>query len=232
MLFSADAPTLLNQTVATPQRLWLANARTGWQLCSQDTLTVSLAANDNSTENKGVGGLVLQEAGAFVRTSEHDLRAVNTTFVAKDLLHSTRIGWSWKTTEQTPNSVAPQVLVAGAFTGGGSTAGKLHNAEGDLELDDEVYLSLKKHTIKTGVQLIGAFIHDDDPDIFNGAYVFGGGSAPSLDGSGTVMTIPGLEQYRRALAGLSGRRSTTYSQASGTTYVPLEQWTNAAYFHS
>jgi hypothetical protein len=229
MLSSAGAPVLFNHTVTTPQRLWLANARTGWQLGSKDTLTVSLAANNNSTENKGVGGLVLQEAGAFARVSEYDLRAVNTTFIAKDLLHSTRIGLSWKTTEQTPNSTDAQVAVAGAFTGGGSTTGQLHDAERDLEFDDEVYLSLKKHTIKGGVQLLGAFINDADPDTFNGAYVFGGGSAPALDGSGTTLTITGLEQYRRALAGLPGGRPTTYSQTSGIAAVPLQQWTIAAY---
>ena len=229
ILSDVGTPVLFNQTVGTPQRLWLANARTGWQLGTKDTLTVSFAANTNDTENKGVGGLVLQEAGAFARVSEYDLRAVNTTFLAKSLLHSVRVGLSWKTTEQAPNSTAPQVAVAGAFTGGGSTIGRLHNAERDLEFDDEVYVSKKAHTIKAGVQLLGAFINDNDPDTFNGAFTFGGGSAPALDGSGSNITIAGLEQYRRALAGLPGGHPTTYSQTSGTATVPLEQWTIAAY---
>ena len=229
VLSATGSPTLFNQTVATPQRLWLANARTGWQIGHKDTLTISLGANHDSTQNKGVGGLVLQEAGALARTSEYDLRAVNTTFLSGALLHSTRVGVSWKTMEQTPNSTAAQVSVAGAFTGGGSTAGQLHNAEHDLELDDEVYLSSKKHTIKAGAQLLGAFIQDRDPDTFNGAYVFGGGSAPALDGSAMTMTITGLEQYRRALVGLPGGRPTTYSQTSGTATVLLEQWTFAGY---
>ena len=229
VLSATGTPTLFNQTVATPQRLWLANARTGWQIGSKDTLAISFAANNNSTENKGVGGLTLQENGAFGRVSEYDLRAVNTTFIAKDLLHSTRVGFSWKTTEQTLNSTGPQLSVAGAFTGGGSSIGPLHNQERDLEFDDEIYLSLKRHTVKGGVQLLGAFINDANPDTFNGAYLFGGGSAPALDGSGVTLNITGLEQYRRALAGLPGGRPTTYSQTSGIAEVPLEQWTVAAY---
>ncbi len=172
---------------------------------------------------------MLEEAGTFARVSEYDLRAVNTTFLTKVLLHSVRLGLSWKTTEQTPNSTAAQVTVAGAFIGGGSTIGRLHDAERDLEFDDEVYLSLKKHTIRTGVQMLGAFINDIDPDTFNGAFTFGGGSAPALDGSGNTINITGLEQYRRALAGLPGGTPTTYSQTSGTANVPLEQWTIAAY---
>lgn len=78
-LSSVGPAVPLNQTVATPQRLWLANARTGWQVGSKDTLTVSFAANDNSTVNKGVGGPVLLDAGYFARVSvrpsgdQHDL---------------------------------------------------------------------------------------------------------------------------------------------------------------
>ena len=212
VLSSVGLPVLFNQTVATPQRLWLANGRTGWQAGSKDTLTISFAANDNGTANQGVGGLVLEEAGAFARVSEFDLRAVNTTFLSKDLLHSMRLGWSWKLTEQTPNTAAAQIL-----------------AERDFEFDDEIYLSRKSNTLKAGVQLIGAFIQDDDPDTFNGSYVFGGGFAPSLDGSGAVTTITGLEQYRRARAGLPGGQSTTYSQTFGRSIVPLQQWTIAGY---
>lgn len=229
VLSAAGSPALFNQTVATPQRLWLANARTGWQLRSKDTLTVSFAANDNSTANKGVGGLVLEEAGAFARVSEFDLRAVNTTIFKKDLLHSTRVGLSWKGTEQDPNSTAAQLSVAGAFTGGGSTSGSLHNAERDLEIDDEVYFSRGAHTLKAGAQVLGAFIQDDNPDTFNGSYLFGGGSAPALDGSNATVTITGLEQYRRALASLPGGQPTVYSQTFGSIRVPLQQWTVAIY---
>ncbi len=229
VLANAGTPVPFHQTVSTPQRLWLANARTGWQPGAKDTLTVSFAANDNGMENKGVGGLVLQEGGAFARVSEYDLRVVNTTFLTKNLLHSFRAGLSWKTMAQTPNSAAPQVGVAGAFTGGGSIAGPMHNAERDLEVDDEVYLSLKTHTIKAGVQVLDASINDYDPDTFNGAFTFGGGSAPALDGTGGTVTITGLEQYRRAVAGLPGGNPTTYSQTSGIAAVPLEQWTIATY---
>ncbi len=229
VLSGAGSPVSFNRTVATPQRLWLANTRTGWQLGSKDTLTVSFGANDNGTANKGVGGLMLEEAGASARVSEFDLRAVNTTFLGKNLLHSTRVGVSWKTTEQAPNSVAPQLSVAGAFTGGGSTIGSLHDAGRDLEIDDEVYLSRGAHTLKAGLQAMGTFIQDEDPDGFNGSYIFGGGSAPALDGSNTTVTISGLEQYRRALAGLPGGRPTVFSQTFGNSTVPLQHWTVAIY---
>lgn len=233
ILSSAGTPTAFNQTIATPQRLWLGNARTSWQLAPKDTLSVSFAANVNSTENKGVGGLILQEAGYFARVSEYDLRAVNTTFLGSAFLHSARLGVSWKTTEQDPNSTAPQLEVAGAFTGGGSTAGQLYDSERDLEFDDEAYLSLKRHTIKAGAQILGASISNREPDTFNGVFTFGGGNAPVLDSAGLrtggTTTITGIEQYRRTLAALPGGQPTTYSVTAGNAYVPLEQWTVALY---
>jgi hypothetical protein len=229
VLSSSGIPALFNQTVATPQRLWLGNARTGLQLGGKDTLTLSFAANSTSTTNKGVGGLTLQEAGTFSSISDYDLRALNTTFISKNLLHSFRVGLSWKLTSQIPNSTVPEVQVPGSFIGGGPVAGTLHDAEHDLEIDDEAYLSLKQNTIKAGIQLQGYFINDYDPDTFNGAFTFSGGPAPALDGSGSTILISGLEQYRRALAGQLGGNPTTYSQTFGNPQVNLHQWTIAAY---
>jgi hypothetical protein len=176
---------------------------------------------------------VLLEAGYFSRISEYDLRAVNTTFLSSSLLHSTRLGWSWKTTEQQPNSTASQLFVAGAFVGGGSSQGALLNREHDLEFDDDLYLSEKSHTLKAGIQLLGALIDYRDPDSFNGVFTFGGGQAPVLTPNGTptgsIETVTGLEQYRRALVGLPGGQPTTYAITQGNTNVPLGQWTVAVY---
>jgi hypothetical protein len=70
-------------------------------------------------------------------------------------------------------------------------------------------------------------VHDYDPNNFNGAYVFGGGSAPVLDANskptGQTTTISGIEQYRRALLGLPGGAPTTYQLTTGTPLVPLTQ---------
>jgi hypothetical protein len=112
--------------------------------------------------------------------SEYDLRLLNTQNVGANLLHETRIGYSWKRTEQTPLSIEPSVQVAGYFVGGGSTSGDLNNRERDLEADDDLILTRGRHTLKFGMQSLGVFEHNYDPDTFNGAFVFGGGSAPVL----------------------------------------------------
>jgi hypothetical protein len=106
--------------------------------------------------------------------SEYDQRLLNTQTVGANMLHETRIGYSWKRTEQTPLSTEPSLQVAGYFVGGGSTSGDLNSRERDLEADDDVILTRGRHTLKFGVQSLVALEHDYDPDTFNGAFVFGG----------------------------------------------------------
>lgn len=223
----------LQQTVPASQRLWIASARTGWQLSANDTATISFAANVRTQGNQGVGGFVLPEAGYTGLTSEYDLRLGNTQTFGANLLHETRIGYSWKRTSQTPNSTLPALQVAGYFTRGGSTAGDLNTRERDLEVDDDFVLTRGRHTFKAGLQSLTVFLHNYDPDTFNGAFVFGGGSAPQLDASGKptgrTTSIDGLQQYERALQNLPGGAPTTYQLNTGNPVVPLTQWRPALF---
>jgi Carboxypeptidase regulatory-like domain len=216
------------QTVSAPQRLWIASARGDWQLTPSNVASLSFSANVNNEGNQGVGGLTLADAGYSSLVSEYDLRLHNTQTINPNILHETHIGYSWKRTEQTPLSNTPSVQVAGYFLGGGATSQNLNDRERDLEVDDDMTVARGRHTVAFGVQSLGIFVHDYDPNTFNGAYVFGGGSAPVLDANnnptGQTTTISALEQYRRALLNLSGGSPTTYQVTTGTPLVPLTMW--------
>lgn len=215
-------------TVPASQRLWIASGRSDVQMGSKDIATVSYAANVNSRTNQGVGGLITADAGYSSQVAEYDLRFSNTYTVSANLLHETRIGYTWKQTEDTPNSSSPSLEVAGYFNSGGAITQNLNDRERDLEIDDDVMIVHGKHQIKIGAQSLGIFVHNYNPNTFNGAYVFGGGAAPTLDGSGNptgqIITINPLEQYRRALYGLPGGTPTTYQVTVGNPLVPYTQW--------
>jgi hypothetical protein len=217
----------LHQTVSTPQRLWIGSVRGDWQVNQKDTATLSYSGNVNDQGNQGVGGLISQDAGYSGDVSEYDLRFTNAFTINANTLHETRIGYAWKRTRQLPNSTAPNLQVAGYFTGGGATGQNLNDRERDLEIDDDILATRGNHEISFGFQSITSFVHDYDPNTFNGAYVFGGGSAPVLDpnnnATGQTTTISGIEQYRRALFGLPGGAPTTYQLTTGTPLVPLTQ---------
>ncbi|WP_245536484.1 TonB-dependent receptor [Terriglobus saanensis] len=218
----------LRQTVSAPQRLWIASARGDWQVTSKDTAAFSFSSNVNNLGNQGVGGLTLAEAGYSGLLSEHDLRFTNTLIPNANLLHTTHVGYSWKRTKQSPLSTSPSLQVSGYFNGGGSIAQSLDNRERDLEVDDDLLIAHGKHQVKFGLQSLGIFGHSDNPNNFNGTYIFGGGSAPVLDANnnptGLTTTISAIEQYRRAQVNLPGGRPTTYQVTSGSPLVPITQW--------
>ncbi len=232
-LDSTGDQTALHQSVAAPQRLWIASARGDFQASKSDMFTLSFAANTNNLTNQGMGGLVLEDAGYDSTVSEYDLRATNTQTISVNLLHETHAGFAWKDTAQSPLSTAPSLNVAGFFLGGGSTAQQLNDRERNLEVDEDLIYTHKKQTWKIGAQSLGIFVHETDPNTFNGAFTFAGGTAPVLDSSnnptGATTTISGLEQYRRALLNLPGGTPTTYAITTGTALVPLTQWQLAAY---
>lgn len=223
----------LHQTVPADQRLWIASARVDLQASQKDVATLSFAANANNLTNQGVGGLTLPEAGYSSLMSEYDLRFTNILTLNANLLHETRIGYTWKRIEQTALSTTPSLQVAGYFTGGGSTAGNLNDRERDLEIDDDVLVTQGKHSWKAGVQALGFFVHSYDPDTFNGSYLFGGGSAPELDANnnqtGQTTTISPIEQYSRTLTNVPGGSPTTYQTTTGSPLVPFTQWRLALY---
>jgi hypothetical protein len=227
-LDSSNNQAPFHASVPAPQHLWIASARSDWQVRSNDRVTASFSANVNDLANLGVGGLVLPEAGYSSLASEYDLHFTNLQTPSANLLHQTRVGISWKSTQQTPSSTAPSLQVAGFFTGGGATSQNVLDREHDLEIDDDLTVTHGAHTFKFGGEAIGNFVSDLDPNTFNGAFVFGGGSAPQLDAgnspTGETTTISGLEQYRRTLLSLPGGSPTTYQLTTGTPLISLSHW--------
>jgi hypothetical protein len=221
--------------VATPQRLWLGTARLDWQLGAKNTLIASYSANVNHLENVGVGGTSLAQAGYGSGKYEHMARLSDVTTASAHLMHEARVSLRWDGENDSPVSTAPQVQVAGAFTGGGASIGSQQLHEFNLEADDDAILTTKKHTMKFGTQLMVYGEHQQLTTNFNGTYTFGGGVAPVLDANnnpiaGQSETITGIEQYRRAQLGLAGGTPTAYSDVAGSPAVDFTQVLDALFF--
>jgi hypothetical protein len=221
--------TTVSENIAAPQSLWEGSARFGFLPTPTNNLTLTYTANVNGLTNQGVGGSVLAEAGYNSEQSQHTMQVTNLQTLSPTLLHETRLGYTWNYQADTPTSTAPSLQVAGAFTGGGVTTGAQRNHERDLEFDDDLLYSRGKHNLKAGVELLDTALNDTATAGFNGSYIFGGGNAPALDGSGTMIAITGLEQYRRALLGLSGGAPTQFNVTTGTPVVSLNQLQTVLY---
>ena len=169
---------------------------------------------------------MLPEAGYNTTLSEQSVRLTHSLVLGPNLLNQARAGITWKSTGETPDSTAPSVTVAGAFVGGGSTAGALRDRERDIEVDDDLGWTHKQHTLRFGVTALGALGSNYDPNTFNGSYLFGGAV---LHGGQGQQVINGLQQYQGTLLGASGFSPTSYTLTQGTPRVLFSQWQTALY---
>ena len=87
-------------------------------------------------------------------------------------MHEARLSFRWNGYNDTPASTAPQVQVAGAFTGGGATLGAQQQHELNIEADDDAIYTAKAHTLKVGMQTQIYIEHEQKTNNFNGTYTY------------------------------------------------------------
>ncbi len=233
VLNQALLPTVLIQNVPTPQTLWIGLARLDWQLAQKSVGFISYDADVNQLSNVGVGGIVLENSGYAEDRSDHTVRVSNQTTYSAHLLHEDRVSLELRSDKYFPTSLQPQVQVAGSFTSGGGDLGSQQINELITEVDDDVILSKGKHLFKAGLQFQSFRENRFLPTDFNGTYIFGGGSAPLLDGAGNptnnTVEITGLQQYKRSLMNQPGGTATEYSGVSGSGQVGFVQVRSALF---
>ena len=216
--------TPLLQTVPAPQHLWVGNAKVDWQLGPKNTLIGSVDTFNNDQQNVGVGGTSLPETGYDNRFFDDEFHLTLVTTVSPKIMHELRLGLQSDGFQYTPNSTAPQVSVAGAFTGGGSTLGAAHEHEIWSTVIDDAIIQAGHHLIKVGIQPEFIHIHQHFPTSFNGSYSFGGG----VDASG--QTITGIQQYVFALNNSPNGAPTTFSNVTGSPEIDVFQFRDAIYY--
>lgn len=215
---SAGVETPILQTVPAPQQLWIGNVKVDWQLGAKNTFIASLDSYHNDRQNQGVGGTSLVETGYARDHYDYELHTTLVTLFSSKIMHEARIGIQWDGQTDTPTSLLPQVSVAGAFTGGGSTTGDYSEHEVQTTVIDDAIFQTKRHLIKIGVQPEIVAIHENAKTNFNGSYSFGGG----VTSTGTVIT--GAEQYAQGLP------PTDFNDVEGNPAVYSFQYRNSVYY--
>jgi hypothetical protein len=214
----------LLQTVPVHQQLWTGNAKVDWQLGPKNTAIASVDTYNNDLPDIGVGGSSLAETGYEQSQRETSIHLTDVTTISPKIMHEARIGIELDGNTDTPNSTAPQVSVAGAFTAGGNSVGDSREHEVWTTIIDDAIIQAGPHLIKIGIQ--PEFIHlvQHAPTNFNGAYTFGGGV------SSTGATLTGIQQYVAALNGAPNGSPTAYSNVAGNPNLAIFQFRNAVYF--
>ena len=221
---AAGQQSPLLQTVPVQQELWIGNVKVDWQLGAKNTFTASVDTFNNDLPNIGVGGTSLAETGYDTRRYDTSIHIADVTTVSPKILHEARVGFELDGYTNTPNSTAPQVSVAGAFTSGGATAGPFREREFWSTVIDDAIISTRSHLIKVGIQPEFIHIVQHATTNFNGTYTFGGGV------TSTGATLTGIQQYVNALNGAPNGSPTAYTNVAGNPDVEVFQFRNAIYY--
>ncbi len=224
--------------ISNPLQLLIGSARVDWQVNPTSTLTLRYDLNDESRKNQGVGGFALTDRGYNTDVRENSFRASGTTAISPTVYNEARAGITFFRSKSQAESNAPALDVLGYFSSGGASL-QLQQQEGHrVEIADNISYIFGKHRLKSGLQAYNRNTRDTNFTNFNGEFLFGGGLAEQLDSSGNpvpgpdgpvMLSINGLEQYRRALLSLPGGTASKFIITSGIPAANINQWNGALF---
>ncbi|HYW42593.1 MAG TPA: carboxypeptidase regulatory-like domain-containing protein [Bryobacteraceae bacterium] len=247
--------THFTNALVTPSSNTTFSPRLDYALSTNNTLTVRFEERLNTRDNQGFGGSHLPPpyaAPPFVNASQYNtsgdgqnLMITETSILNPKVVNETRFQWTRNITQSFGNLV-PSISVSGEFSSGGNGLGGTRADLGQhFELQNYTSIAHGAHTIRLGVRLRRESDENTNPQGFNGAFTFNGGTLPLLDSSNQevldangnpVLThLTSLQQYERNLqllqAGLSetqiqqlGGGPTRFTIQAGQPYIGMVRW--------
>jgi hypothetical protein len=170
-----DAITLgqnLPQAIPTPQAQTSIHPRIDTQFGSNNTLSVRYVLWQNSQENSGVGQFVLPSVGYDSHERYQSLQVSDAQVINEKAVTEIRFRFSRDDERQNPLSSAPEVIVTGALTDGGSNLGTSNDLTNGYEFQDYTSVSLRKNFLKFGVRFRDDVESSTSNANFNGTFTF------------------------------------------------------------
>lgn len=163
--------------VPSPSRRLTISPRADFQLTSSNTLTIRYQYTQNKQTNAGIGEFSLPTVGYNSNSTENTLQVTDTQIISPTMINETRFQFIRDSDTQNPLSTAPNLVVQGAFTSGGSSQGSVVSNQDHYELQNFTSIAHGKHFIKFGGRLRGTLYSSDQNSGFNGSYNFSSISA-------------------------------------------------------
>jgi hypothetical protein len=152
VVFALGPSGNIQENVATPARNLLVAGKINHVFSDTHNISLFYSYQNRSSQNQGVGGIVLPEAGTNNEFSEHEIRFNDQYFFSPKLLNQFRFLLGHYQAPTTSLSSAPRLVVADTFIGGGAQADQLRT-EYHFELTDIVSYTTGRNTIKGGIDI-------------------------------------------------------------------------------
>ena len=163
---------LLNQAVGAPNTDMQFSARYDVAFGKSSTATARYSFDQNVLNNAGTGQLTLESAGYNSTTTVQTLQLSNSQILSPHFVNDTRFQYVRSRIVQSPNSLAPALIVQGAFNGGGSNGGSFSDNLDRYELQNYVSAAEGKHFLNFGGRLRVSRDANTSRANYNGQYSF------------------------------------------------------------
>jgi len=139
------------EAVPNPSNVMVLNPRFDFQI-GRHTLTIRDYFYRSAQIGAGVGALSLAEQAITAKYEENTVQIGDTYVVGPRMLNELHFQWRRVRNSQIPSNFTPTIVVAGAFTAGGNSAGALQDHLDVFELQNYATATVGNHTIRFGIR--------------------------------------------------------------------------------
>jgi hypothetical protein len=217
--------------VTNPQSRTNLSPRIDYQLTPSNTLTARYQYWRDSETNDGIGQFDLEQTGYNELNTEQTFQLTDTQTINPSTINEIRFQYLRDNTLTTSLIPGISLSVGGAFSGYGNGGGSVSDIQNHYEVQDIVYKTLTKHSLKFGGRLRSTADSNSTAANFAGTFTFGARANPDTTCVPTPQNdycgITPLSAYQITVQGLSqglsfptilasGGGASYYSQTFGT----------------
>ena len=147
-----DLNGMIHENVPNPMHHFFGSGRIFHDLTNGDQFWIGYSYEKETIRNQNVGGTVLPEAGTDTQTQEHEINVSYLHLFSPRWLNQLRFLVGHFDTPTTSLNANAQIIVSGAFTGGGAQA-DARRTEYHFDGTDFVSHSSGKHDLKFGIDV-------------------------------------------------------------------------------
>lgn len=152
VVFAQGPAGTIQENVPAPVRNLLLAAQISHALSETNTFSVRYSYLGEKTNNQGVGGTILPEAGINYRNKEQEINYSQQTVLSPKLVNNFRLLLGVERQSNASITRDPKIVVLDTFTGGGAQSDLLRT-EYHAQLMEMLSYSTGKHLLKGGINI-------------------------------------------------------------------------------
>ncbi len=172
IVFAQGPSGPIQENVPSPQRRLFAAGRIHHNFSDTNDFWVGYSYEERYTQNQGVGGFVLPEAGSNSEFREDEITINHRAMITPKLVHQLRFLVGQYHAPVSSVNPDPKIVVLDAFTGGGAQADQLRT-EHHFDMTEVLSYQQGRHQVKFGVDIPDVSRRGlDDHTNFGGTFNF------------------------------------------------------------